>query len=152
MFKKSVYLAGSMSGLKSLGAIWRKQIQVWLEKRGFRVFNPCIEELKHRDQYGLKDIPLSDWEALPQPLQEEIIKKDLAQVIYSTCFVICYFTRYSSGTVSELSTTLLKNVPVYIVSPRKLKGWPGTVSRCEGNKRFKDFASLKRFLAVKYPK
>lgn len=150
MFEKSIYLCGSMSGMKSLGAGWRKDLQPWLEKKGLKVFNPCKEELKMRDKYKLKDLPLHDWEKLPQILQEEIMEKDLEQIWFRTRFVVCYFTKYSTGTVSELSYALLKNIPVYFVTNRRLKGWPGTVARKEGNKRFRTFAELKRFLTVKY--
>lgn len=150
MFSKSVYLAGSMIAQKRYGHVWRKQIQKWLEKNGFKVFNPCNEEMVVRKKYDLKDLPIHEWDKLPQPLQEEIIKKDLDQVGLKTRFVICYFTQYSTGTVSELSHALKHNVPVYFVTKLKLKGWPGTVSRADGNRRFKNFSDLKRFLKAKY--
>lgn len=138
---KSVYLCGSMSGLRNFGAGWRKKVQSWLETRGEKVFNPVVEE---------GDKPNPDWESLDQSFQEAIIKKDLNQVINFTKYIICYYTQPSTGTVSELSAAFYNNIPCYFVKAATLKGWPRTVSKAATSRVFKTFNELFKFLGYTY--
>lgn len=147
---KSVYLCGSMSNLKTYGTGWRKKLKKWFDERRVLAYDPCTEETKEHKKYDLAKTPKHCWEKLPHPLQEEIIVKDFRQIEEKTKYVVCFFTRFSTGTVSELSLALYRNLPVYFVTSRSLKGWPYTVSKKDGNKVFKTFDDLKRFLTVKY--
>src|SRR3990170_3350605 len=147
---KSVYLCGSKSNLRNYGMGWRKQIKAWLHKRGVKAYDPCIEETKEHRQYDLKKVPKHRWEKFPQPLQEKIRDKDLRQICHNTNFVVCFFTRYSTGTITELGVAGWKRIPTYIVTARRLVGWPATTADQEGNKVFRTFDELKRFLVVKY--
>lgn len=146
---KRVYLAGSMVGLKGFGIGWRKDIQKWLSKYGVKVFNPCNEEVVLHKKFKVKNCAKEDWERLPQELQEKIIEQDLSQV-FSSKYVICYFTKYSTGTVTELGYAYINEIPIYAVSGRRVKKWPGTILRNRRNRCFKDWESLKRFLIIKY--
>ena len=151
MSKYSVYLCGSMSDQKNYGREWRKRENIWLANRGISCFNPCTEEKRWTGEFDLpKNFPLHKWNRLPQPLQEKIIRADLRQVKYKTWFVLVYFTRYSTGTISEITTAFDYDVPVYFVTRRKLRGWPGTVAGKEGNRVFRTFEELHNFLSVKY--
>lgn len=135
---KSVYLAGSMSGLKNFGAGWRREIQKWLEAQGEKVFNPVLEE---------GDKPNPDWESLDQGFQEAIIKKDLNQVINFTKYIICYYTQPSTGTVTELGSAFYHGIPILFVSSGAIQGWPGSISRASSSKVFKSFKALKSYLS-----
>jgi len=126
------YLCGSMSGLKDQGAGWRKKLRKWLDKQGINSYDPCIEEMEEYNDYAITDP--SNWESIPQQLQETIIDKDLEEIKYRTDFIICYFTRYSIGMVSD--------VP--------LVGWPLTISRSKLNKVFYNFNALKKFIRETY--
>ena len=148
--RKKPYLCGTMSNLKDYGTGWRKEVTKWLKQYRIIAYDPCLEETKEHKKYDLTKIVKNNWEGIPQLLQEEIINKDLRQIRYFTNFIICFFTRYSTGTVSELSFALYFKIPVYFVTIRKLKGWPLTVANSEGNKIFKCFADLKRYLKIKY--
>jgi nucleoside 2-deoxyribosyltransferase len=134
-----------MSGLKNFGAGWRKNVRTFLEKVGHSGYDPCLEERHEHIKYNIAKDQISNWEALPQELQEEIIEKDLDAINESDA-LICYFTRYSTGTISELTYALYQNLPVYFVTRKKLIGWVGTVSRAYPNKKFKTFKELKHFL------
>ena len=148
MFK--TYLCGSMSGLKDQGAGWRKKISKWLDKHNIYSYDPCKEEGLEHARYDIKD--KSDWESFPQCLQEEILIKDLYQIKYKTDFVTCYFTRYSAGTVSELTFAFYNDIPVYIVTDVPLVGWPRTVARAYNNRLFNNFNDYKKFIRNTYVK
>lgn len=147
---KIPYLAGSMTGLKGYGRPWRAALKKWLVQHHIHAYDPCIEETKEHQQYDLSSIKKHRWESFPQSLQEAILLQDLAQIEFRTNYVICYFTKYSTGTVSELTFARYLHVPVYIVTNRKLIGWPHTVGHTPGNYVFKSFKELKRFLTWKY--
>jgi nucleoside 2-deoxyribosyltransferase len=146
---KKIYLAGTMSSQKNFGEEWRSNLVKWFSKYGRHCFNPCTEEIKFHKHYKIKAQNKQDWEKLPQILQEKIIKADLKQIKKSK-YVICYFTKYSTGTVSEITFAYFLNIPIYFVASRSMKKWPGTVARSKRNKVFNDFESLKRYLAIKY--
>lgn len=148
--KKTIYLCGSMSHLKGFGMGWRRKIKKWLADRGEKCYDPCTEEVTDHYEYGIKDSQKQNWEMFPQPLQEEIMCKDLDQVGKHSKYLVCFFTRYSTGTVSELSHAFYCKVPVYIVTTRKLIGWVGTVAHADGNRVFRTFDDLKKFLASKF--
>lgn len=144
------YLCGSMSGLKDQGAGWRKKIRKWLDKHNIKAYDPCKEESEEHDQHDITN--KSDWESFPQSLQEKIIIKDLAQIHYCSDFVICYFTKYSTGTVSELTFAYYHDIPVYMVTDIPLVGWPLTIARAESNRVFNNFKDLKKFIKETYVK
>ena len=146
---KSVYLAGSMSGQKNYGMEWRKKTQKWLESRGLTVFNPCNYESKLLKKYKIK-ADLWKWETLPLAMQEEIIVRDMEQIQKHTSFVVCYYTKPSSGTTKEMVHAWLNKIPLYIVTKRKIRGWEGTAARAAGNKKFKEWVDLFNFLAYKF--
>lgn len=146
---KRVYLAGTMSDQKNFGAGWRSDISKWLQKYGKKCFNPCVEEVALHKKFKVKSCAKEKWDKLPQELQEKIIKQDLREVRQAK-FVICYFTRYSTGTVTELGHAYINRVPVYAVSSRAIQKWPGTILRSRRNRVFKDWIALKRFLIIKY--
>lgn len=144
------YLCGSMSGLNDQGAGWRKKISKWLDKQGIHSYDPCKEESEEHDQYDTKN--KSNWESFPQPLQEKIIIKDLDQIKHKTDFITCYFTKYSTGTVSELTFAFYNDIPVYIVTDVPLVGWPQTVARAYNNRVFNNFSDYKKFIRNTYVK
>lgn len=148
MFK--TYLCGSMSGLKDQGSGWRKKLGKWLDKHNIKAYDPCKEELGDHTRYEIKD--KSNWESFPQDLQETIMEKDLTQIKYFSDFVVCYFTRYSTGTVSELAFAYYHGIPVYFVTDLSLRGWPLTVSRGVRNRVFNNFNDLKKFIRNTYVK
>ena len=137
-----------MSGLKDQGAGWRKKLRNWLDKQGINSYDPCIEEMEEYNDYAITDP--SNWESLPQQLQETIIDKDLEEIKYRTDFIICYFTRYSTGTVSELTFAHYHQIPILMVSDVPLVGWPLTISRSKLNKVFYNFNALKKFIKETY--
>ncbi len=145
-YQKSVYLAGTMSNLKGFGIGWRKKIKKWLTKRDILVFDPCDEEANEHIGFKITKKNRAKWETFPQQLQEQIMLKDLEEIELGTRFIICFFTKYSTGTVSELAHAFYYRIPVYMVTNRKLLGWPGTVAHAAGNKVFKSFKALKRWL------
>lgn len=148
MLNKSIYLCGSMSGLKDRGSGWRKKITKWLVKHGESVYDPCVEELDELKNYGVKKKDRANWEAFPQELQEKIIRSDLEAI--SNCkYVICYYTGPSTGTVSELTYAFIKNIPIYFVSELAAIGWPETIMFSSQNKLFYSFEYLKFFLIEK---
>ena len=146
MFK--TYLCGSMSGLKDQGAGWRKKISKWLDKHNIDSYDPCKEELGEHYEYDIKD--KSNWESFPQCLQEKIIEKDLTEIKYNSDFIICYFTKYSAGTVSELTFAYYHEIPVYIVTDIPLMGWPLTIARAKNNRIFSNFKALKKHIRRLY--
>lgn len=150
MWTKKPYLCGTMIGKADNGAGWRKSMRRWFTQYGVSAYDPCIEESSVGKIYDIKDVGKTPWENLPQPLQEAIVKKDIRQIRYGTSCVVCYFTKYSTGTVSELTAALCANIPVFIVTSRRLCGWPGTTANCDGNRVFSSFETLKRFLVYKY--
>lgn len=150
MWNKKIYLCGSMTGLKHGGAGWRKSFSRWLSQRGQDCYNPCTAEAEIAKLYGVKSISSWDWNKLPQPMQEDIIRKDLNQIRYGTKYVICYFTKYSTGTVSELTWAHYFGIPIYTVTQHSLRGWPATATKTNGNAVFNNFDKLKRFLIYKY--
>ncbi len=145
--KKVIYLAGSMSGMKTFGAQWRKMLRKWLAKYDLQCFDPCVDEVEFHQKYDLSKIKPHQWDKFPIPLQVEIMLNDLNQIKYRTSFIICYFTKYSTGTVSELTFAGYHDIPCYIVTSRKLSGWPLTVSKMKGNMVFKNFDELKRYIS-----
>lgn len=147
---RSVYLCGSMSNLKSFGMGWRRKIKEYLDNHGISCYDPCVEEMDDHIKHGVKSDEKHKWEKIPQALQEKILCKDMDQVANRSKFLICYFTRYSTGTISELSLALFSSVPTYIVTTRKLIGWVSTVAHAKGNKIFRNFEELKGFLRRKY--
>lgn len=136
--------------MKDQGAGWRKKIRKWLDKHGIESYDPCKEEKGEHKKYGITKKNIADWEMFPQALQERIIQKDIDQIILKSDFLICYFTKYSTGTVSELTIAQYTSTPAYIVSDVPLVGWPGTVSRANSNRLFKTFKELKTFLKERY--
>lgn len=147
--KKSVYLCGSMSDLKGYGESWRKVVERWLDARGVESFNPCVMEKTWSTAFDIKE-PAYKWDAMPQEFQEYTIKRDLCQIREHTSFIICYFTQYSTGTVSELTYAFELGIPIYVVTKRNIQKWPGTCVRATGNKVFKTWEELFRFLTLKY--
>ncbi len=135
-----------MSHLKGLGAEWRRELTNWFSKYNLRVYDPCKEEANGTLINQIKKSEWHKWDKLPQEIQESIITKDLNQINFNTNFIICYFTRYSTGTVSELTFAFYRKIPIYFVTNRRLIGWPGTIAKSEGNKIFNNFDQLKRFL------
>ena len=146
---KSVYLAGSMSGQKNYGRAWRKGFQKWLEERKVAVFNPCQYESGILKKYGVR-ADLCKWESLPIQMQLEIIQRDLKQIAESTKFVVCYYTKPSSGTTKEMVHAWMHKIPLYVVSKRRIRGWEGSVVQADNSKVFDDFIGLKNFLAYKF--
>lgn len=147
---KSVYLCGSMSGLKSFGAAWRADMVKWFAQYGIKCYNPCTEEIKLHKRYKVPPAAKQHWDKLPQILQEKIIKQDASQVRKSK-YLVCYFTKYSSGTSFEVVYAALLGIPVYFITPlRNIRKWPGTIARMERNKYFNNFQQLKQFLVYKY--
>lgn len=113
---KRVYLCGSMSGLKNYGAGWRKRVKKHLLSLGYEVFDPCVEEAG-----------TPDWESMTQSQREGIILKDIGYIDKQADLVVCYFTGYSTGTVSELTHAFYKGIPIHFISRRPPKKWPGTI-------------------------
>ena len=148
MSNKSIYLCGSMSGLKDRGAGWRKKITKWLVKHGESVYDPCVEELDELKKHGVKKKDYGHWENFPQELQEKIIRTDLEQIRNSK-YVICYYTGPSTGTVSELTYAFVNNIPIYFVSTFAAIGWPETLMFSSQNQLFYGFKYLKFFLIEK---
>ena len=144
------YLCGSMTGLKDQGAGWRKKLRKWLDKHGIESYDPCKEETGEHKQYGISRKHKADWEMFPQALQERIIVKDLSEIQGKADFLLCHFTKYSTGTVSELTFAYYLGIPTYIVSDIPLVGWPGTIARAPENALFETFDELKTFLKEKY--
>lgn len=130
----SIYLCGTMSHLKDYGSKWRDDISVFLTSLGDKVYNPCIEE---------GGTP--EWEKLPQAEQERIIIKDLDEIYNNTKAIVCYFTKYSTGTVSELTFAYYFNIPIYLISKEKPEKWPGTIINSAGNKWFSSFDDFKKY-------
>ncbi len=139
-----------MSNLKGFGMGWRRKIKNWLQERGEKAYDPCCEETKEHKEYGITNRKKHKWETFPQRLQEDILAKDLHQIEEATKYVVCFFTRYSTGTVSELSHAFYHKIPVYIISTRRLVGWVSTVAHAQGNRLFKTFEELHNFLKRKY--
>ncbi len=144
---KTIYLCGSMSHLKGFGLEWRKNITQWFATRGAKCYDPCIEETDEHKAYNIPKDKRQCWEEFPQELQEAILRKDLEQIEHHTSYIVCFFTRFSTGTVSELAFALYHNIPVYFVTTRRLVGWPFTVAHAAGNKIFRNFKALKKYLA-----
>lgn len=130
----SIYLCGTMSHLKDYGSRWREDISKFLVSLGDQVYNPCIEE---------GGTP--EWEKLPQAEQERIINKDLDEIFYNTKAIVCYFTKYSTGTVSELTFAYYFNIPIYLISKEKPEKWPGTIINSAGNKWFATMDDFKKW-------
>ena len=137
MTKKIPYLCGSMSGLKGYGKRWRNRETKWFKKHGIQVYNPCIEE---------RIKPSPRWENLWIFDQVRIIRKDLDQIKEKTSFLLVYFTQYSTGTVTEMSAACYWGIPVYVVSKRCIKGWPGTAASYGRSLQFGSFRELHRYL------
>jgi len=144
------YLCGSMTGLKDQGAGWRKKITKWLVKQGYKVYDPCVKELGALKTNGVTRKNYARWEYFPQKLQEHIIRTDLRAILTSE-LIICYYTRPSTGTVSELTWAFYHNIPIYFVlTGSYVEGWPLTIAN--RNKVFSGFADLKDFMKEKYAK
>jgi hypothetical protein len=147
---KSVYLCGSISHEKDLGNSWRRDVIKWAKKYKVTTCSPLDDECNLHKKYKLKT-SVADWESFPNPLGVAIIKKDMDKIRFDTRYVICYFTKYSTGTVSELSQAVYHDIPVYMVTKmKKLKGWPKTAVERDNSKKFKSFDELQNFLVVKY--
>lgn len=143
---KSVYLAGTMSNQKNYGQEWRRKTQKWLEDRGLLVFNPCRTEAKMSKKYDVR-VNLYNWEGLPQPMQEEIIERDLQQIEHRTKFMIVYYTKPSSGTTKEMVTAWRNKIPMFVVTSRRVRGWEGTAARAVTSKLFKTWEDLYNHLS-----
>ena len=146
--KKIPYLCGSMSGLKGYGRRWRARETEWFIKHGMGVYNPCVEEevfTKFVGYFTKQTDPIK-WEELDEKVQVHIIRKDLDQIKEKTSFLLVYFTQYSTGTVTEMSAACYWNIPVYVVSKRCIKGWPGTAARYGRSRQFGIFRELHRYL------
>jgi hypothetical protein len=128
---------------------WRRKTQRWLEDRGLSVYNPCTAEAKYLKKYDVKASP-HKWESLPQAMREEIIRRDLEQVAKYTTFVVCYYTKPSSGTTKEMVHAWLHGVPLYIVTKRRIRGWEGDAARASSSKVFPEFVDLYNHLSYKY--
>ncbi len=146
---KTVYLAGTMAGLKDLGAGWRSTEKAKLSAMGIDSFSPPENESFIVDKYKCDPYDLNtNWNKYSDKLRKEIftdiIKLDLEFIRDKSDAIVCYYTKPSTGTVSELTWAHMLGIPNYVVngSGERLPGW---VLACV-TKEFKTFDALNRFL------
>lgn len=146
---KTVYLAGTMAGLKDLGASWRSELKPQLSTFKIDSFSPPENEsfivTKYKcNPYDLNSNPQKYSDKLRKEIFTDIIKLDLEFIRDKSDAIVCYYTKPSIGTCSELTWAKMLGIPVYLVngSGERLPGW---VLACV-TKEFKTFNALKCFL------
>jgi len=122
MTKPLVYLAGGMEKRADNGETWRRIITPKLEKLGYEVFNPCIEEDPIFAKHDLEPKDLAELEKgrnieLYQKLGRDIVKHDLKVVKKADLIIVFYddSVNLSSGTTSEMTIAADKKIPVYVI-------------------------------------
>lgn len=138
-----------MAGLKDLGAGWRSALKPKLLRLGIESFSPPENESFIVDKYHCNPFDLNtNWQKYSDKLRKaiftDIIKLDLEFIRDKADAIVCYYTKPSVGTVSELTWAHMLGIPNYVVngSGERLPGW---VLACV-TKEFKTFESLNRFL------
>jgi len=121
--KKLIYLAGGMEKRADNGKTWRRLITPKLEKIGYAVFNPCLEEGGIFKNYNitpeeLKKLEKSKNVEFFMKMGNDIGKHDL-KAIEASDFVIVFMDESvfkSSGTVSEMTIAkLVWDKPVFVI-------------------------------------
>ena len=140
--KPLVYLAGAMEKAGPYGAQWREDITPHLEKLGYSIWNPYIEEaaidINPKKLSGLKR---SNYETFKKYCRK-IVDYDLEH-LKKCAVVVCrldWAVQLGAGTYGELTVCHLLGIPVYAWIDRKggvrdIPGWAmGCVTKYSCNK------------------
>lgn len=128
------YLAGAMEKAGEYARTWRAEITPHLEALGYRVFNPCLEEMKVGiDVPSLLQVKNTDFLAYKRWM-EQIVDYDLA-ALESCDLVVClldYAVLSGAGTYGELTLARRLGMPVYawVDLPRGAYDLPGWALGC----------------------
>lgn len=126
--KAQIYLAGAIEKAPDGGVGWRKTVRPILEKKGFKVFDPCIETdgalAKH---LGWDEFNITKWRELREEDPEKcaeaadwIVEQDLNAVLQSDILLI-YCNQYgikSAGTLGEATVAKTEGIPVVLLLDR----------------------------------
>ncbi len=114
MKKPLIYLAGGMEQRADNGETWRRIITPKLEKLGYEVFNPCLEENPIFNKHDLEPKELEDLAKgrnieLYQYLGKDIVWHDLRVILRCSMLLVFYdeSVNKSSGTTSEMTAVRL---------------------------------------------
>jgi hypothetical protein len=145
MQNKSIYLCGSMTNLADFGTGWRKDITRFLNRHfpHTPIFDPSREEGTLHQKAGITKKDRANWNKFPFEIQDIILRKDMKQVLNKTLYVLCNFTRHSTGTVSELVSAYFHKIPIVLVGKGPFKGWVRTIMLAGKNPRVKNVRYFK---------
>lgn len=163
------YSIGSMEYAENLGADWRENLTVFLNKYGIKHLNPCLFEEQQLKGLRPNKLPKSvvnrftgeelvptHWHQLKlaqEPHFQErflrymrrIINYDIKLLTTEANFAVCYWNSHASrgaGSQSELTYAYLHNIPIYCVEEVAMPAW--ALGCC--TKVFKNFEELYEFL------
>ncbi len=155
--KPKIYLAGAMEFAPDVGADWREKASALLESKGFRFFNPCIDEGGTFAQHNFKNhdefhaAKTADFKKF-QKCMNEVARVDLVQVA-SAQYVLAYITPgLGGGTVGEMTAArYIFDTPVIAVlhPDTKLEKTSGWLLAC-CDKIFTDFETATSYIAQRY--
>lgn len=147
------YLSGGMEYADDEGAMWRKDLQQWIEQNlGHAVFNPNVEsERMFRTSYPDLDFRKLKFENISryQEILCKLVDLDCSEIAHRSDYVVCYWDEGAAkgaGTKGELTMAKFFGKPVYLVTRYPLHEIPGWVLGCV-TKFFGSFEELKEFLS-----
>ena len=121
------YLAGPMDDVSiEVSRDWRDWLTDELKKLGIGILNPIT---KYGDKYGVIRQKFATWQkfgnidSIRQSVSSKVIPKDL-EMVKKCDFVTMYITPKGyelCGTYGEATIAFEHNIPVYIVTKRRLK-------------------------------
>lgn len=146
------YLSGGMEYADGEGAVWRKELQRWIEQSlGHEVFNPNVEsERMFRTDHPNLDFRKLKFEDISryQEIVRKLVNLDCEEIARRSDYIVCYWddgAAKGAGTKGELTIAKFFRKPVYLVSNFPLQEIPGWVLGCV-TKVFGSFKELKDFL------
>ena len=149
--KNRVYLAGAIEHAPDKGKGWRAELEDFLRKRNWHVFNPCTEEaflLSPEEKGHLREWKQSDTERFRKVIRK-FVDNDVKALSERTAFVValwdCYAAR-GAGTAGEITLAYFLGIPVFLVCQCPLPEVPGWILAC-ATEIYSDWESLKRRLA-----
>jgi len=122
MTKKQVYLAGGIDKRKDRGTTWRRLITPHLERLGYNVFNPCLNESPIYDKHEVRAEDLEPAKYVHNrdvldAFWSEIVDKDLEAIADSSLMIVLYddSVNDSGGTLGEMVLARFLKIPVLCI-------------------------------------
>ena len=149
------YLSGAMEFANDEGAIWRKELTIWLKNTiNHQSIDPVIESAKIVEENNAENYRNWKEEDVQKYARfiQLCIKNDIKIVREKADYLICLWDENvikGAGTHAEITFAYDLKKPVYLVNKLPQKDLSGWIMACSSH-IFANFDDLKDFLIKKY--